>query len=436
MSAPLGIALLGCGTVGAGVARLLMHHADRLGLRAGRELQLRHVVVRDVAKARATDLPAAVVTTDLQRVLADPSVDVVCELVGGTDWAWSAARASLEAGKHLVTANKSLLATRGRELFALARDRGRCVGFEASVAGGVPIIGAITQGLAGNGIESIQGILNGTTNFILSAMSDQGSDYAASLAEAQRLGFAEADPTLDVDGSDAMHKLVILTRLAFGCWIEPDMIERRGVTDVTATDVRCAAELGYVIKLIAEARRQGDAVAVRVGPMLVRRGSPLAEVRGGNNAIQVIGDAVGAVTLTGPGAGMMPTASAVVADLIDIAVGRAQSTFAALGLWAAVPNAPSVDMSESQVCRQYVRLNVADRPGVLAEAATLLAIEGISIASVIQHEAPQKGTPADVGMVIMTHPTSAGSLRRALERINQSNSIREPATTMPIAEVE
>lgn len=430
----LGIAMLGCGTVGSAVARLLLECPERLAARAGRPLALRHVVVREPGKARNVDLPPGILTSDLVRVWNDPAVDVVVELVGGTGWAYESALAGLARGKHLVTANKSMLARHGTELFAAAHRAGRAVAFEASVAGGIPVIAALTQGLAANRIVALQGILNGTCNSILTAMTEHGHDYAAALADAQALGYAEADPTLDVDGTDAAHKLAVLCRLGFGTVLKPEAIERRGIAGLSPLDIRFAGELGYVIKLLAEAWLDDTELAVHVEPTLVRRGTPLADVRGAYNAVRAVGDAVGETLFYGRGAGGMPTASAVVADLIDLATGRAQATFAAQKLWSEPDHGIRLKATDDVRSRFYLRLTVADRPGVLAEAATLLAMEGISIASVIQHEAPEGAPDSSVTLVVMTHTAPTGRFRAALARIDQSDNVREPGVAFPVGD--
>src|SRR5947209_10554177 len=332
MPEPFGIALLGCGTVGGGVARLLLEQGDRLAARAGRPLELRHVVVNDRLKPRP--VPAQLLST-LDAALADPQVEAVAEVVGGTDWAKKAVLAALAAGKHVVTANKALLSEHGDEIFGAARHHDRAVAFEASVAVGVPIIAALTESMAANQVVSLQGILNGTSNFILTEMGDHGRGYADALAEAQRRGYAEADPALDVDGTDAAHKLAILARIAFGVSVRGSAIERRGIADTSDRDIRFARELGYTIKLVAEGWMSGGQVALHVSPVLLRHTALLAQVRGAYNAVRVEGDAAGDTLYYGPGAGQMPTASAVVADLIDLALGRALLTFRSLRLWEA-----------------------------------------------------------------------------------------------------
>jgi homoserine dehydrogenase len=431
---PLNIALIGCGTVGGGVARLLLEQPERLAARAGRPLALRRVVVRDVDKPRAVRLPRELLTADLQQVLRDPQIKVAVELVGGVHWARRAVLALLESGKDVVTANKALLALHGAEVFDAARRHGRAVAFEASVAGGVPIISALTNGLAANQILAIQGILNGTSNFILTGMTDGGRTYAEALAEAQRRGYAEADPTLDVNGADAAHKLAILAHIAFGVPVPLSAIECRGIADVDPLDVRFAGELGYVIKLLAEAFLLDGQLALHVSPVLLRRMAPLAQVRGPYNAIYVVGDAVGDVLFYGQGAGQMPTASAVTADLIDLAIGRSQRTFQTLRLWA--PNGTRAQLRPPATVRTrfYLRLLVDDRPGVLAEVCGVLAHHQISIASVIQHETPDETEAVRVQLVIMTHTSPTGAFRAAAADMERLRCVAAPAVYYPVGD--
>ena len=431
---PLGIALIGCGTVGGGVARLLLEQPERLAARAGRPLVLRRVVVRDLAKSRPPFLPRELVTTDLQSVLRDPSVQVGVELVGGVDWAKDAVLALLAAGKDVVTANKALLAQHGAEVFDAARAHGRAIAFEASVAGGVPIIAALAECLAANQIQSLQGILNGTCNFILTRMTEEGQGYAAALAEAQRRGYAEADPTLDVDGTDAAHKLAILVQIAFGVNVPVVAIERRGIAAIDALDIRFARELGYTIKLLAETWLSGDRLALHVSPVLLRHLAPLAMVRGAYNAIYVVGDAVGDALFAGQGAGQMPTASAVVADIIYLAVGRAQRTFATLKLWSGQRNDIHLQTSATVRSRFYLRLLVEDRPGVLADVTRVLAMHHISIASVIQHEAPEEEEGGRVHLVIMTHTAKTGDFRAAVMELDHLDSVAPPSVYYPVGD--
>jgi homoserine dehydrogenase len=433
MTEPLGIALLGCGTVGGGVAKLLLHQADRLASRAGRPLVLRRVVVRDAAKPRAVDLPHDLVTTDLRQVLRDPSVHVVAELAGGVDWAKNAVMSALEAGKDVVTANKALLAQHGAEVFDAARKHGRAIAFEAAVAGGVPIIAALAQNLAANQITALQGILNGTCNFILTSMTERGRAYADVLAEAQRLGYAEADPTLDVDGTDTAHKLAILAQIAFGAAVPLIAIERRGIAGIDALDIRYAGELGYVIKLLAEAFLLDGQLALHVSPVLLRKHMPLALVRGPYNAVLVFGDAVGDTLFYGRGAGEMPTASSVVADLIDMAIGRAQLTFKTLKLWSPGTDRIPLRPPATVRSRYYLRALVEDKPGVLADVTRVLATHQISIASVIQHESPEE-PGVRVQLVIMSHTASSGAFRGAVADIDRLTCIAGPCVYYPVGD--
>jgi homoserine dehydrogenase len=431
---PLGIALIGCGTVGGGVARLLLEQGERLAARAGRRLVLRRVVVRDPAKPRPIELPTEQVTTDIQSVLRDANVHVGVELVGGVDWAKHAVLSLLAAGKDVVTANKALLAQHGAEVFDTARRHGRAIAFEASVAGGVPIIAALAQCLAANQIQSLQGILNGTCNFILTRMTESDQSYADALAEAQRRGYAEADPTLDVNGTDAAHKLAILVQIAFGLSVPVDTIDRRGIADLDALDIRFARELGYTIKLLAETWLMNNKLALHVSPVLLRRQAPLAMVRGAYNAIYVVGDVVGDAMFAGQGAGQMPTASAVVADIIDLAVGRAQRTFTTLKLWSNQRNGIQLQPSTAVRSRFYLRLFVEDRPGVLADVTRVLARHHISIASVIQHEAPEDHEGGRVHLVIMTHTALTGDFRAAVAELDRLDCVAPPSVYYPVGD--
>ncbi|HEV3261769.1 MAG TPA: homoserine dehydrogenase [Gemmataceae bacterium] len=434
---PIGIALIGCGTVGGGVARLLLEQPDRLAARAGRRLVLRRVVVRDPAKPRAVPLPPGLVTTDLRAVLGDPAVQVAVEVVGGVDFARHAVLGLLEAGKDVVTANKALLAQHGGQVFDTARRHGRAVAFEASVGGGIPIVAALAQSLAANQITALQGILNGTCNFILTGMSEHGRSYAEALADAQRQGYAEADPTLDVNGTDAAHKLAILAQIAFGVTVPLSAIDRRGIAEVQDIDIRYGHELGYTIKLLAEAwldTRAGKELALHVSPVLLRRHTPLAQVRGAYNAVHVVGDAVGDTLYYGRGAGQMPTASAVVADLIDMAVGRAQRTFQTLRLWSGNGGGITLHPSTTVRSRFYLRLLVTDRPGVIADIARVLAQHHISISSVIQHEALDEQEGDTVPLVIMTHTALTGDFRAAVVEIDRLGCVTAPSVYYPVGD--
>jgi homoserine dehydrogenase len=441
---PYSIALVGCGTVGSGVAKLLLDYPERLAARAGRKLELRHIIVRDLNKPRDPGIPRRLLTTNLGGAIADPAVQAVVEVVGGIDWARQAVLDMLAAGKHIVTANKALLATHGAEIFDAGRRHSRAIAFEASVGGGIPIIGALCQGLAANQILSLQGILNGTCNYILTGMTENGRGYRDVLQEAQEKGYAEADPTLDVDGTDAVHKLAILAQIAFGVALPLGAIKRRGIADTDLIDIRFAKELGYSIKLLAEAWLEpnpapDDAagqLAMHVSPVMLRQTSPLALVRDAYNALVVLGDAVGSTLYYGRGAGQMPTASAVVADLIDMAVGRAQQTFRSLRLWSG--NHRNIIMRDPNTMRSrfYLRMMVEDRPGVMADITRALANHHISISSVIQHEALDHADAETeiVPLIIMTHTVPTGDFLATLKEIDQLLSVRPPSVYYPVGD--
>jgi homoserine dehydrogenase len=425
------VGIVGLGTVGSGVARLLLDHADRAARHAGRRLWLEQVVVQDLEKPRGVSLPPGILSTDLKRITENKEIAVVAHLVGGLEPARRILLEILKSGKDVVTANKALLAEHGQELFDCARKMGRSIAFEAAVAGGIPIIANISQCLSANQILSIQGILNGTCNFILTQMEETGADYAAVLVEAQQRGYAEADPTMDVDGTDTVQKLAILAHLAFGAAVEWRDIPRRGIDRLKLADLRYAKELGYRIKLLAVAELQADGLEVHAAPSLVKIGTPLAEVRGAFNAVNIVGDAVGPLFFHGLGAGQMPTASAVMADLIDTVVGRAAITFRSLKLWsdeltAAVNGRAKLADHAKSSGRFYLRFNVADRPGVLADIAGILGRSGISIASVIQHN--QDGDEGTVPLVIMTHAAPEGAMREAFEIIERLPHVRPPSS--------
>ena len=435
------VAIVGFGTIGSGVARLLLECGDRIAQRAGQRIELVQVVDPDLARSRNIALPAGMLTNDLEKVLANAEIAAVVQVVGGLEPDRTIMLKLLESGKDIVTANKALLAEHGTELFQRARQLGRSIAFEAAVAGGVPIIAAISQSLQANQIQSIHAILNGTSNFILTQMEDQGADYAEALAEAQQLGYAEANPAMDVDGSDAAQKLAILAHLAFGADVRWREIPRTGIDKLDVVDMRYAKELGYSIKLLAVADLAAEGLELHVSPTLVRCRSPLAQVRGAYNAIRVVGDAVGRVFFHGLGAGQMPTASAVVADLIDTIVGRAAITFRTLNLWSnqAKPNAErrlvaAVRHPDDATGRFYLRFQVDDRPGVMAEIAGILGREEISIASVIQHESEEEEQGV-VSLVFMTHNASEGAMRRAMEAINVLSAVHPGSVRMRVREL-
>jgi homoserine dehydrogenase len=426
------VAIIGFGTIGSGTARLLLENSDRIARHAGRQIELVHIVDKDLTRARNVALPPGLLTDDLSKVLENPEIEAVVELIGGLEPARTIVLKLLESGKNVITANKALLAVHGAELFNRARQLGRTIAFEAAVAGGIPIIATIGQSLTANRIESIHAILNGTSNFILTQMEERDAEYRVALAEAQRLGYAEANPAMDVDGTDAAQKLSILAHLAFGSQVNWKDIPRTGIDVVDVADIRCAKELGYSIKLLAVANLVPDGLELHVSPTLVRRGSPLAEVRGAYNAIRVVGDAVGRVFLHGLGAGQLPTASAVVADIIDTVVGRTAITFRALELWSSERKVSVVARDPDEVPgRFYLRFRVQDTPGVLAEIAGVLGSHSISIASVIQHET-EEGSNGIVPLVIMTHNASEGAVRKAVQSIDTLKSVHPGTVRMRV----
>lgn len=428
------LAMIGLGTVGAGVAQVLTDRPERfeaLGVAAPR---LKWVAVRDASKPRPAAPPNAVVTTRLEDLLDDPQVEVVIEVAGGVGPARDAIARALRAGKHVVTANKAVLAEHGLELFQIAKECDRAILFEASVAGGIPILSAVAETLAVNRIQSVSGILNGTCNYILTAMHETGLAYEDALSQAQKLGFAESDPTLDVSGADAAQKLAILARLAFQSRVDWQTIRVRGIDQLASADIAYAQELGYVVKLLAEGRVLDGKLHLHVSPTLVHRRHPLAQVRGEYNAVQVMGDAVGDLFFSGKGAGMMPTASSVAAGVIDLATGRGQKTFRALGLWQSSPPGPEFASEAYLRSRFYLRFAIRDRPGTLAAIAGVLGEHSISIASVIQHEVPEAAHGSYVPLIIMTHEASEGSVREALVSADRLEIVHGPSICLPVTE--
>jgi homoserine dehydrogenase len=428
----VGITLLGCGIVGGGVASILIDQREMLRQRTGIDFDLRHVVARDPKKLdRRGGLPFS---TDALSAINDPKVDIVVELIGGTSISAEYVQAALKAGKPVVTANKSLLAARGPELFSLARKHATCIGFEASCGGGVPIINALTHGMVANRIDALVGIVNGTCNFILTQMTRNGWTYAQSLTEAQKLGFAEADPTLDVSGRDTAQKLALLAGLAFNSRVEESDIHIEGIDTLQDQDFALAKELKYVIKLLAIAERvdspaHPNRLALRVHPTLVRETDVLAEVSGSFNAISVYGNAVGHALFYGRGAGRMPTASAVVADIVNVAMGVTQLGFKHLNIFPdSAPRAQVAPISELN-SRYYLRLVARDQPGVLSQVTTILSQQNISLSAIMQHEV---NAGQFVPIVITTHLAKEGSLQRALKEINASPAIAGPAVCLRI----
>ena len=420
----IGVAVIGFGTVGTGVVRLLLEDANRLEETTGCRLVLRHVCDIDLKRPRSIAVPREVLTDDVERILADPQVAVAVETVGGTTFAVDLMKRLLAAGKDVVTANKAALAKRGDELFAAARQARRSISFEASVAAGIPILRAIRDGLLANRLSALTGILNGTCNYILTQMSSSGTAYAAALAEAQKKGYAEADPTLDVSGEDTRHKLAILAGLAFNARVRVEDIHLEGIAGVHPSDIAYGAQLGYVLKLLAVGRCEDDTISLRVHPTFVPAGSPLATVAGVDNAVLVTGHAVGDTFYVGPGAGEMPTASSIVADVVDAALGRARTTFESIA-WLAGRRRPLAVLPMEEVrTRCYLRFDVVDKPGVLAGIAGVLGRNDISVASVLQHEPAR---PESVPLVVTTHHAREGNVSAALDEIRRLPTIVGPA---------
>jgi len=434
VTAPLHVALVGCGTVGSGVVQILQPSRELLARQTGRILELSRIVVRNTAKARSVDLSGIPVSDRIEDVLEDSRLGVVIHVVGGLEPARTDILRLLRAGRDVITANKALLYEHGDELFAAASQSGRTISFEAAVAGGVPIISTINTALTGNRILSIEAILNGTSNFILSRMLDQRQTYEDVLQEAQRRGYAEADPAMDVDGVDAAQKLAILARLAFGTPVRLEDLVLQGIRRIELLDLLMAAELGYRIKLLAAARMAAGRLEVSVQPTLVRRDRSAAMTSGADNFVAIEGDAVGVLRLAGAGAGKLPTASAVVADLVDVATGRAAITFQALLRLRDRQPLP-LQPREELTRRHYLRFAVADRPRVLADIAHILGRHGISISSVRQDETEDVADESGVArLVIITHRASEGRLQAADNEIGTLDSLRGERIRMPIAE--
>ena len=418
---PLKIAVAGLGTVGAGTLKLLQDQAELLAERGGRRLVVAAVSARDRRRDRGVELSAARWYEDAAAMAADPDIDVVVELIGGAQGI--AARvidAAFAHGKHVVTANKALMAHDGSRLAARAEELGLALSFEASVAGGIPVIKTLREGLAGNRLQRIYGILNGTSNYILTTMRESGREFAEVLAEAQKLGYAEADPSFDIDGVDAAHKLAILASVGFGRPVDLAGVYTEGIRHVSRLDIDFAEELGYRIKLLGIARLTEEGLEQRVHPCMVPRATPIAAVEGVYNAVVAEGDFVGRVVLEGRGAGAFPTASAVAADLVDIAAGRRVFPF---GIPAAeLRDIPGVAIERHQSA-YYIRLMVVDQPGVIADVAAALRDEEVSMESMIQRgRAPGEAVP----VVLTTHLTVEAAMRRALSAIEALDTVLEP----------
>ncbi len=424
---PIRVGLLGIGTVGSGTFNVLRRNQDEIRRRAGRGIEITAVADLDVERARAIVGDGVKVVGDANEVVADPNVDIVIELIGGYGVARTLVLKAIEAGKHVVTANKALLAVHGTEIFAAARERGVMVAFEAAVAGGIPIIKALREGLTANQIQWVAGIINGTTNFILSEMRDKGLDFDVVLKEAQRLGYAEADPTFDIEGVDAGHKATIMSAIAFGVPVQFDRAHVEGITKLQGADIAYAEQLGYRIKLLGIARRREQGIELRVHPTLIPAKRLIANVEGAMNAVVVQGDAVGTTLYYGKGAGSEPTASAVIADLVDIArLHTADPDHRVPHLAFQPDELSSMPILPIEQVRTafYLRLRVADQTGVLATLTRILADNDISIDAVLQREAGEHEKQTD--LIILTHDTEEGRMNQALAQLQALPTVLAP----------
>jgi homoserine dehydrogenase len=433
---PIHVALLGIGTVGTGTFSVLRRNQEEISRRAGRGILIKAVADKDLAKARKVVGGEAETTDDAFALVRRPDIDIVVELIGGTKIAKDLILAAIENGKHVVTANKALLATHGNEIFLAAQKRGVMVAFEAAVAGGVPIIKALREGLTANRIEWIAGIINGTSNFILSEMREKGSTFADVLAQAQMLGYAEADPTFDIEGVDAAHKLTIMAAIAFGIPMQFDKVYTEGISRLTKEDIRYAEELGYRIKLLGITRRTAKGIELRVHPTLIPSKRLIANVEGVMNAILVKGDAVGPTLYYGAGAGAEPTASAVVADLVDVTRMHTADPEQRVPHLAFQPDRmsdlPILSMEEVETS-YYLRLRVLDRPGVLADVTRILADKSISIDAMVQKE-PSEGEE-QVDIIMLTHLTVEKNINDAIKRIESLPVISGKVTRIRLEEL-
>jgi len=428
---PIKVGLLGIGTVGGGTFHVLRRNQEEIKGRAGRGIEIAMVADLDVTRAKAIVGDACEVVADARAIIDNPEIDIVVELIGGYGIAKELVLAAIAKGKHVVTANKALLAVHGTEIFAAAHAKGVMVGFEAAVAGGIPIIKALREGLAANRIEWVAGIINGTTNFILSEMRAKGSSFADVLKEAQRLGYAEADPTFDIEGIDAAHKATLMSAIAFGIPVQFDKAHVEGITQLQAADIKYAEQLGYRIKLLGVARRRSDldngGIELRVHPTLIPAHRLIANVEGAMNAVVVQADAVGTTLYYGKGAGAEPTASAVVADLVDItrlATADPEHRVPHLAFRPdAMSSAPILPMDQVRTAF-YLRLRVADEAGVLSRITTTLAEHDISIDAVLQRESNEGEKQTD--LIILTHDTVEGRMNKALAQMQALSSVLAP----------
>jgi len=430
---PIQVGLLGMGTVGSGTFNVLLRNQEEIKRRAGRAIEISMVADLDVAKAQALCGTHVKVVSDARQVIANPDIDIVVELIGGYGIAKALVLEAIAAGKHVVTANKALLAVHGTEIFAAAHAKGVMVAFEAAVAGGIPIIKALREGLTANRIQWVAGIINGTTNFILSEMREKGLDFDVVLKEAQRLGYAETDPSFDIEGVDAAHKITLMSALAFGIPVQFDQAYIEGITKLGAADIKYAEQLGYRIKLLGITKRTEAGIELRVHPSLVPTQRLIANVEGAMNAVMVQGDAVGTTLYYGKGAGSEPTASAVIADLVDITRLHTADPLNRVPHLAFQPNAMSnlkiLPMSDV-ITSYYLRLRVADEAGVLAKLTSLLADANISIDAVLQREADQVSQAGEnqTDVIILTHDTVEGKMNEVLVQMQALPTVMAPIT--------
>ncbi len=430
---PIQVGLLGMGTVGSGTFNVLQRNQEEIKRRAGRGIEISMVADLDVAKAQALCAPHVKVVSDARQIIANPDIDIVVELIGGYGIAKALVLEAIAAGKHVVTANKALLAVHGTEIFEAARAKGVMVAFEAAVAGGIPIIKALREGLTANRIQWVAGIINGTTNFILSEMREKGLDFDVVLQEAQRLGYAETDPTFDIEGVDAAHKVTLMSALAFGIPVQFDQAYIEGITKLGAADIKYAEQLGYRIKLLGITKRTEAGIELRVHPSLVPTQRLIANVEGAMNAVMVQGDAVGTTLYYGKGAGSEPTASAVIADLVDITRLHTADPLNRVPHLAFQPNAMSnlkILPISDVITSYYLRLRVADEAGVLAKLTSLLADANISIDAVLQREADQVSQAGEnqTDVIILTHDTVEGKMNEVLAQMQALPTVMAPIT--------
>jgi homoserine dehydrogenase len=431
MKRPSAVAILGCGTVGGATAALLLDQRSLLTAKTGLDIELRYIVDKDFSHAESLNLDPGLFEADLDKVLADPDVVAVVELIGGTGIARSLTEKILKAGKRVVTANKALIARHGAELMAIAREAGVSISFEASCGGGIPILRALYDGILPNRIDAFYGIVNGTCNYILTEMMQKGNSFTEALKEAQAGGLAEADPTLDVSGGDSAHKLAIMSSLAFGQRVNLESIPVQGIDDLRLIDLNFGRELGYVIKLLAIAQSEENGVSLRVRPAFISTEHPLAWVSGPFNAVSVYGHAVGHTMYYGRGAGGSPTASAVTADIISSCMGTADKIFSTLKIWPDQTKEAVLLSPEEIQGRYYVRLMVEDKPGVFAQIAGVLGENRISLSSVLQKE-PYNDKANSVPVVITTHRVQEGNMRNALAALDTLPVVREPSICIEI----